>query len=312
LLWNLIANIQNIHKLGDGTMNYRQQWFRRLIQNMYESNPDRGFDSFSLKVLNKEVLQIAVQQVQMHMMSNQSMGTNNFGDVSMTPASVNTNTTSLPQINTPQTTDYYNSNVEKSRKINKFNEEYGNRQREFDFLLAKPAPPTEINFKEEINDEPITNIDELIEKHRMEREREIRSFAPLSPIPEGSTTPYSNSNSNTTPRISIMNEIPTVLPTQDIINVKPNANAHSNANERGNGNSDKRVSWSIHLTENNEDSIASLRTKYNELERKYLELKNDVDKKIEDLRTLFLATKEPSSPITFSTIDIDSPTNIHV
>jgi hypothetical protein len=107
-----------------------------------------------------------------------------------------------------------------------------------------------------------------------------------------------------------MNEIPTVLPTQDIINVKPNANA--NANEKGNGNSDKRVSWSIHLTENNEDSIASLRTKYNELERKYLELKNDVDKKLEDMRTLFLATKEPSSPIMFSTIDIDSPTNIHV
>jgi serine/threonine protein kinase len=37
-------------------MNYRQQWFRRLVQNMYESNPDRGFDSFSLKVLNKEAI----------------------------------------------------------------------------------------------------------------------------------------------------------------------------------------------------------------------------------------------------------------
>ena len=43
---------------------------------------------------------------------------------------------------------------------------------------TKPPVP-EVNFSEKLDDEPITNMDELIEKQRKEREEELKIHFPI-------------------------------------------------------------------------------------------------------------------------------------
>lgn len=57
-------------------------------------------------------------------------------------------------------------------KKNEFQEQFSNRQKEYETMFQKPLPK-EINFSEDLDDGVITNMEELIQKQKRQREMEI-------------------------------------------------------------------------------------------------------------------------------------------
>lgn len=60
---------------------------------------------------------------------------------------------------------------------------FDQRQKQYETMLQKPAAP-QIDFREKIEDEAISNMDELIEQHKKQRETELAQYSPgPSPVP---------------------------------------------------------------------------------------------------------------------------------
>jgi hypothetical protein len=74
-------------------------------------------------------------------------------------------------------TMYMGKNELLERKQQFANQAFVERQKEYERMFEKPVAP-EVNFKEKLDDEPIGNIEELVEKHRREREYELQQFSP--------------------------------------------------------------------------------------------------------------------------------------
>ena len=67
----------------------------------------------------------------------------------------------------------YSRNVPKQ---DSYNSEFENRQKEYNSLFERLVPK-EIDFSEKLNDEAITNMNELIERAKREREQEMVTIA---------------------------------------------------------------------------------------------------------------------------------------
>jgi|688.fasta_scaffold371003_2 hypothetical protein len=55
---------------------------------------------------------------------------------------------------------------------------FDQRQKQYETMLQKPNAP-QIDFREKIEDEAISNMDELIEQHKKQRETELAEYNPL-------------------------------------------------------------------------------------------------------------------------------------
>ena len=89
-------------------------------------------------------------------------------ELSTESASSITSTTAF--VDRPQ----YSSNLEK-KTLEPYRQlsEYESRQQEYEKLLKPELPNTDVNFKEEINDQVIKNMDELLEQQRKMREMDL-------------------------------------------------------------------------------------------------------------------------------------------
>ena len=234
LLWNIICNIPNFNKLGDGSISYKQEWFKMIIEKIYTENPGNVYDAGSLAILNKKTVVYAKQ-----ILSN---------DVA---------TPSQPSMSSAS----YTNEAERERKLNTFNQSFQDRQNEYNRFLEKPKPPTEINFSEKLDDQPISNMEELVERHKREREKELN----IQPLIQSSPSPSSN-------RIKITDE-PATMPIKEIVPLSVSDSISS-----------KKVSWASN-TDKDYDSIASLKIKYNMLEQKYMDLSKQINELREQMKS---------------------------
>ena len=57
------------------------------------------------------------------------------------------------------------------------------RQKEYESMFEKKAPET-IDFRDKIDDEPISNMEEVLRTHLQMRENELKQYSPPQLIPE--------------------------------------------------------------------------------------------------------------------------------
>jgi hypothetical protein len=79
-----------------------------------------------------------------------------------------------------------------------FNRQFLDRQKEYENMLEKKAP-ADVNFREQIEDGVISNMDELIKKQLQDRETEFKLYSPpaIVPSPTGIGSPGVLPNANT-------------------------------------------------------------------------------------------------------------------
>jgi hypothetical protein len=161
-LWNTICKTPLIDYIP---FQYREQWFKSIIQLFYEKNK-QVTDSNVLKNMNQDTIQYMINELKRIKQQQSSQ--------QQQPSQPSIQSQPSTAI---ENTMYMGKNELLERKQQFANQAFTERQRDYERMFEKPVAP-EVNFKEKLDDEPIGNIDELVEKHRREREYELQQFSP--------------------------------------------------------------------------------------------------------------------------------------
>lgn len=164
LLWNTISKAPLFQIINPA---YREQWFKNIIQLFYDKYP-LVRDSNSLQTINKETIQYMINELK-HIQQQKP----NYQPPATSQPAPNLQSNSYSSLEP----NYMGKSELMERKQELSNNAFMQRQKEYEKMFEKPAVP-EVNFKEKLDDEPISNIEELIEKHRREREHELTQYSP--------------------------------------------------------------------------------------------------------------------------------------
>lgn len=184
LLWNTINKTPLIQKIPAGQ---KDNWFRNIIQQFHEKHHNIT-DTITLQKINRETIKCMMDKLNI---------------IGSQPT---------PQLPPPQQhpysqiqPTYFNKEAEKAQKQEIYNRAFEERQQQFNKMFEKPPIP-EVNFSEKLDDEPISNMTELIERHKKEREAEVQKISGIHNIMPPSDYP----NQFTTPKESSMKNIQNV------------------------------------------------------------------------------------------------------
>lgn len=184
VLWNTIQNVNLFHQVLKEPQ--KPLWFREIIGVFYEKCRDQRLSRLDLENLNRQVMRYMVDSLKMMAQesSRQIMDTTQRGATTMAPirkqVSFHDTTTTNGLLDFRP--EFASANLEKRAiQSQQYASEFSARQQEYDQMMRRDLPP-EPNFKEEVSDVAIQNIDELLEKHRIMRELDIAP-PPLQPQP---------------------------------------------------------------------------------------------------------------------------------
>lgn len=167
LLWETINKSPLLlqHPRFNTNPNQKSEWFREIVKQVYYSIPayeTRNLTRDELQQYNRSAIKTMLASLQ---------GGGGIGEPP-TPTNYPNNPVGQParpvSILKEPVTEFSRNMVKK----NEFQEQFSNRQKEYETMFQKPLPK-EINFSEDLDDGVITNMEELIQKQKRQREMEI-------------------------------------------------------------------------------------------------------------------------------------------
>ena len=177
-------------------------WFKSIIRLFYEKNPKK-IGNVELTEMNHKTIVYMLNDMKTLITTLQTGGippsvegsakrpldlltASNTISNSSSSNDIISNTSSIPiSYQTPSSNIYnYDKNKERDERIKTIEMRLVEKQYEMESLLKRPSPP-EIDFRMVEKDEPIINIDELMQKHI--RERELYQEIPHQLQPTSST-----------------------------------------------------------------------------------------------------------------------------
>jgi len=163
IIWNIVnKNIYVNDFFQINTHVSKEQWFRSIIEKFYMQNEGRNLSIDELNMLNKDVLTFMVKSI--HSIPPQNKPPDTPPVIASTPAPI-TNY----QIQTPP---YAPNNIGEQT-----NREFEQKKQEYEGMYAKQRPE-DVDFREKDNDTIIENMDELINTHISEREKQLKELHP--------------------------------------------------------------------------------------------------------------------------------------
>ena len=163
LIWNTMNKVPSFQTMGENMADDRESWFKNIIHDIYDKNRNRNLSVQELRQLNKETISSMISQLKMSK-SNESVS-NSF--ISTTPITDTTQGFSLDEDKTAS------RNYILGQKQNILNNEFTNRQQEFESMMQR-EPVKDIDFREKNDDDtPIENMDELLQRQMREREYDV-------------------------------------------------------------------------------------------------------------------------------------------
>ena len=153
ILWNTIQAYPNFKLVAS-----KEQWFKDVIHKFYTPVMNKSLVRDELHQLNKKTIQFMIADIR-------SM-TSEFKDLSNNSKEVNDLGNILPEV-------IVRDNKIRTESLVK---QFASRQQEYGDYLQKP--PAEVDFRLVEKDEPITNIESLIQQHLNERDRDLQLYMP--------------------------------------------------------------------------------------------------------------------------------------
>lgn len=178
LLWRSIQNVPFIANLPP---DFKQEWFKNIIKQFYEQNPNIR-DKESLQHINKQTIQYMVNSASAKKITE----TQPYGYVQSVQKEIR------PTPTTPAATtaavgiqsEFTRFDSDSKKNNEWYNKAFAERQKEYEIMHAKPLAP-DIDFSIKLDDSPISNVNELVEKYKKEREQDLNAYSnhPLAVSP---------------------------------------------------------------------------------------------------------------------------------
>lgn len=244
LLWDVLHKNPLISQVFPNPSQQRQkeEWFKSVIQLFYEQNKYRNIKVRELNDVNRETLIYMTTKLREYLAPR-----------------VQTNT---PIIATPNTNISTPPIVPDNRQ-DFFNQQFSARQKEYEQMNEKKVPES-IEFADKLDDEPISNMEDLIKQHMRMRENELKQYAPPPPLP--------TTGSGVEP-IKIDNKTNIVLEAVDIAEAKPkktvrwiNAGQNISEAEKNISETEKNISETEKIGDERDNKQLEINTKNNETE----------------------------------------------
>ena len=171
LLWNIVNSNVYVNQFFESNPTVRKEdWFKQMIEFFYKKLDQKEINYDELNVLNKDALTYMVQNI------HQSSPTFSSSIQNVkSPYSENQNAIQTPPIP---------SNTREQQYTNDFK----TREQEYSSMIETKTP-NEIDFSEKVDEEPIRNIDELLQTQMKERDSYLQQYN-VPPIhPNNKTSP---------------------------------------------------------------------------------------------------------------------------
>jgi len=166
LLWEMIHKMPILNKVFSSQQE-KENWFKLIIQTFY-TNLNPTISREDLKQVNRDTLAAVMDDLRKR---SEKMDANTMISTSYTPSFSENNSINI-----------MNTNKENPMKNEKNPNNFENLKTQYNSLFEQQKPK-EIDFKEKMEDDIITNMDELIEQHKRIREEELKKYTP-EPIQE--------------------------------------------------------------------------------------------------------------------------------
>ena len=256
LLWSIVHQTPQFNLVFKNSKNNEPElWFKGHIQQYFQKIQYSQLSPQELNDCNREIITTMVNQLKMFI-------ENTYTNKIQEPVPQNT---ALNGVNLPFTMD---------KKQDSYQHSFSERQKEYEQMNSKYTPPP-ANFSDG-KDEAITNMDELILQHKLQREAELTQFAPMSVIPPAAIS-STHSGLNQPLKLASSNENITLTP--DVVVDVPE-------------NKPKKVSWSI---DNQSPDYLELTKEINVLKECVLSMNERFTSFQDEIRQLF--TKPAAKPV---------------
>lgn len=162
LLWNIINKHPKITEYFSNKPSENQSyWFQSCIGYIYENIKYENLTIEMLQHYNKETLKYMLSTI-------------------IKEPTINNDLRNEIQYSRTNIEQSISQSMPKSELLNK---NFAIRQKEYEDMAEKKVPDT-IDFRDKIDDEPISNMDEVLRTHLQMRENELKQYAPLPLAPE--------------------------------------------------------------------------------------------------------------------------------
>ena len=138
----------------------REKWFSSIIKHFYEQIQTPKLSVSELKTLNQQTISFMIQELRRIEEMRKGGRDGNiiqYQQMQQTSSPINQ---SIPSYETVQS------------RMSMYTDQFNARQQEYTNMIKPPAPPI-ANFGEKIEDEAITNMDELLQQQIKQREYDI-------------------------------------------------------------------------------------------------------------------------------------------
>lgn len=165
LLWKTIQRSPQF--LHNTVHIHREQWFSNVIKYFYEQIKTPKLSIAELKEWNQKTIAYMIADLK-HIETIYASSPNNSITPTVAPTSgilVNNS----PLYETPQS------------RMSMYTNQFNARQQEYTNMVKPPAPPI-ANFSEKVEEEVITNMDELLQQQLKQREYDVAQVRPPPPV----------------------------------------------------------------------------------------------------------------------------------
>ena len=166
LLWNSIKTFP-LFNICFNNEEQKMTWFKGIIRIFYEQNPKTIINT-QLSEINRKTIIYMLKDLKAYTES--LTASNTVSSIPSHEPEPREKNGPLPNtaIGMPYISNY-DKNIEREERIKSIESRLVEKQHEMDSILHRPTPP-EIDFRMVEKDDPIINIDELLQKHIRERE----------------------------------------------------------------------------------------------------------------------------------------------
>jgi hypothetical protein len=166
LLWNIINKHPKITDyFSNKPSENKTYWFQSCIGYIYENIKYENLTIEKLQHYNKETLKYMLSTI----IKQPTINNDLRNEMQYSRTNIEQNMSQTIQHNIP--------------KSDLLNQSFAIRQKEYEDMVEKKLPDT-IDFRDKMDDEPISNMDEVLRTHLQMRENELKQYTPLSVVSE--------------------------------------------------------------------------------------------------------------------------------
>lgn len=185
LIWDSMSVLPQFQRFSSEFPGKQEEWFRDIIQKFYESNKFKLLSVHELQQLNRDTVSYMISELkELSFPSSHQSGTKTFSFDSVAQNEGYTSFNSHGN-SSPFTIKFPESSAESKsvtrdfiaeKKQEELNRVFSERQKEYEVMNIK-KPAHEVDFRMNIEERPIENMDELIRHHMEQRETSLKEYA---------------------------------------------------------------------------------------------------------------------------------------